>query len=70
MAMELNDYEQDRARDAQTIIELTEANVSASGHGDEWAREVGFLHAAAEETAHGPEPIEFGDTIDLANALG
>ncbi len=68
--MESNDYERDRARDTQAIIDLTEANVAVSGHGDEWVREIGFLHDAAEETVPGPEPIEFRDTIDLANALG
>ncbi|HEY8601325.1 MAG TPA: hypothetical protein VIL85_23055 [Thermomicrobiales bacterium] len=54
----------------QAIIELTEANVSSAGHGDEWEREVAFLHDSAAGDAPGAGLIEFGDTIELATALG
>lgn len=61
--------EHDTAFTAQAIIELTEANVSSNGHGDEWQREVAFLHDPPDETAPGSRPDDFDEMIELATAL-
>ena len=54
MSRDCTTNEEDTAFTAQAIIELTEANVSANGDGDEWEREVGFLHNSANER---PTPV-------------
>lgn len=68
MAAESTNTEGHSAFTAQAIIDLTEANVSAAGHGTDWEREVAFLHDSTEESA-GPSQAEFGEAIDLSIAL-
>jgi hypothetical protein len=60
--------ERDTAVTAQAIIELTEANVSASGHGDEWQREVAFLHDSAD-IGPGSQSDDLDEMIEFATAL-
>lgn len=69
MAMDSPNDEYDTLLTTQAIIELTEANVSASGHGDEWEREVTFLHDSAADKAPGPGSDDLGEVLDLATAL-
>ena len=60
--------ERERAFTAQAIIDLTEANVSASGHGDEWQREVAFLHDSTDG-APNARSTDLDEMVEFATAL-
>lgn len=68
MSRDCTTNEEDTAFTAQAIIELTEANVSANGDGDEWEREVAFLHESANE-ASDASPDDLDEAIEFATAL-
>ena len=62
--------EQETAVTTQAIIDLTEANVSANGYGDEWRSEVGFLRDSAEPAEPAASfATDLGDVIDYSTAL-